>query len=319
MTPLALPLTSAPRLLLALVVMAVPLLSSGGTALGQGVDLSTEHVTVDLSVLGDVGAPMAAGASSMSPMVAQPRGPGGLLVPGPTNPTSRLHVAVPTGAGGERITLKPPSAAPKKTVAAPATKPAPAKRPATEKPAERPVASAPPAPLTSPPPAPAMPAEPAAKGAPPTPPPASAQPEKKPAAATAATPAPAAPPAVKPQPVKTEQASAPPVAVVKEGRAMLVAFAAEDSKLPDASRNALTAVAKQLKDNEGLRLQLLAYAGGKDLSPSKARRLSLSRALSVRSFLIENGIRSTRIDVRALGDKTTDEPLNRVDVNIVER
>ncbi len=293
----------------------MPLLYSGGTTWAQGVDLSTEHVTIDLSVLGDMGAPMAAGAASMPPMTAQPRGHGGLLMPGPTNPTSRLHVTVPTGAGGERITLRPPSAAPKKTVAAPATKPAAAKGSAPKKPAERPIASAPPAPLMSPPPAPAIPAEPTAEGAPPSPPPAAAQPEKKPAAA----PAPAAPPAVKPQPVKTEQASAPPAAAVKEGRAMLVAFAAEESKLPDASRNGLTTVAKQLKDNEGLRLQLLAYAGGKDLSPSRARRLSLSRALSVRSFLIENGIRSTRIDVRALGDKTTDEPLNRVDVNIVER
>ena len=63
----------------------------------------------------------------------------------------------------------------------------------------------------------------------------------------------------------------------------------------------------------------MAYAGGGDLSSSKARRLSLSRALSVRTFLIENGIRSTRIDVRALGDKTTEDPVNRVDVVVTER
>ena len=66
-------------------------------------------------------------------------------------------------------------------------------------------------------------------------------------------------------------------------------------------------------------LQLMAYAGGESLSSGKARRLSLSRALSVRSYLIENGVRSTRIDVRALGNKTAEEPLNRVDVTIAER
>ncbi len=65
-------------------------------------------------------------------------------------------------------------------------------------------------------------------------------------------------------------------------------------------------------DKADLRVQLLAYAGGEALSSSKARRLSLSRALAVRSYLIENGLRSTRIDVRALGDKTTEEPVNRV-------
>jgi len=41
--------------------------------------------------------------------------------------------------------------------------------------------------------------------------------------------------------------------------------------------------------------------------------------LSVRSFLIEKGIRSTRIDVRALGDKAENDPKNRVDVNLVTR
>ena len=78
-------------------------------------------------------------------------------------------------------------------------------------------------------------------------------------------------------------------------------------------------MAKKLKGKEKLRLQLMAYAGGKSLSASKARRMSLARALSVRSFLIESGVSSTRIDVRALGTKTTEKPLNRVDVNIVDR
>jgi outer membrane protein OmpA-like peptidoglycan-associated protein len=47
--------------------------------------------------------------------------------------------------------------------------------------------------------------------------------------------------------------------------------------------------------------------------------MSLSRALAIRSFLIENGVRSTRIDVRALGNKTTEEPFNRVDLKVTER
>lgn len=63
----------------------------------------------------------------------------------------------------------------------------------------------------------------------------------------------------------------------------------------------------------------MAYAAGDDLSSSKARRISLSRALSVRSYLIEKGVRSTRIDVRALGDKAEGEQKNRVDVNTIER
>jgi outer membrane protein OmpA-like peptidoglycan-associated protein len=98
-----------------------------------------------------------------------------------------------------------------------------------------------------------------------------------------------------------------------------IAFAAGESKLPTTARDGLKTLADRLKAEEGLRLQLLAYAGGGDLSASAARRLSLSRALAVRSFLIENGVRSTRIDVRALGDKTTEQPINRVDIHVAER
>ena len=69
---------------------------------------------------------------------------------------------------------------------------------------------------------------------------------------------------------------------------------------------------------EETRLQLLAYASADQTSPSKARRLSLSRALSVRSYLIAKGIRSTRIDVRALGDQVPSGEPNRVDLKVMD-
>ncbi len=103
------------------------------------------------------------------------------------------------------------------------------------------------------------------------------------------------------------------------GHALQIIFGDADSKLPGSVETRLSAIAEQIKDSDSSRIQLLAYAGGESLSASKARRLSLSRALSVRSFFIENGVRSTRIDVRALGNKTDEQPINRVDINIIER
>lgn len=67
------------------------------------------------------------------------------------------------------------------------------------------------------------------------------------------------------------------------------------------------------------RLQLKAYAEGTGSDTSKARRLSLSRALAVRSFLIENGLRSTRIDVRALGIARDGGVPDRVDIVLLGR
>ncbi|HIJ43096.1 MAG: OmpA family protein [Rhodospirillales bacterium] len=148
-----------------------------------------------------------------------------------------------------------------------------------------------------------------------TPPPPSAPP---PPVAQAVTPKAAKAPKTRPD--LQQQASLPAAAsLLKLGKALYVEFKPTASKLPAKAKERLKALAEGLKKDRNLRLQLRAYAGGKSVSSSRARRLSLSRALSVRTFMIENGIRSTRIDVRALGNKTEDKPVNRVDVSITER
>lgn len=127
-------------------------------------------------------------------------------------------------------------------------------------------------------------------------------------------------------PPKVEDAEQPAVAslppatgALGDGDSMRIVFEHDSSKLPADARDALLALSERLAQQEALRLQLLAYAGDADTSASAARRLSLSRALAVRSFLIENGVRSTRIDVRALGNKSTEEVTERVDITVVER
>lgn len=96
-------------------------------------------------------------------------------------------------------------------------------------------------------------------------------------------------------------------------------FSAGDATLESPAEHTLDNVARQMKKDDALRLQLLAYAGGGSQTESQARRLSLSRALKVRSYLLEKGIRSTRIDVRALGNKTEDGPPDRVDLIVTSR
>ncbi len=103
------------------------------------------------------------------------------------------------------------------------------------------------------------------------------------------------------------------------GELVQVAFEASETDLTGGSRAELKELAERLRSRDNMRLQLLAYAEGAGLSPSKARRISLSRALSVRSYLIENGIKTSRIDVRALGNKAASAPLDRVDVKVVQR
>ena len=100
---------------------------------------------------------------------------------------------------------------------------------------------------------------------------------------------------------------------------LVLRFPAGAAALPPEAERPLARLAGRLGEDERLRLRLKAYASGGSGSASQTRRLSLSRALAVRSFLIEQGVRSTRIDLRALGDRTEDEPADRVDILVVER
>jgi outer membrane protein OmpA-like peptidoglycan-associated protein len=97
-----------------------------------------------------------------------------------------------------------------------------------------------------------------------------------------------------------------------------VRFRAGSSVLTRDVEGRLKAMADKIAPTDS-RLQLKAYAEGSGNDTSKARRLSLSRALAVRSFLIENGLRSTRIDVRALGIAHDGGAPDRVDIVLLGR
>ncbi|AVM74448.1 OmpA family protein [Magnetospirillum gryphiswaldense] len=151
----------------------------------------------------------------------------------------------------------------------------------------------------------------------------------KPAPVVAAAPQPLlspVPPAVSmpPQPVVPPQVAAlpssEPPAMSGGSDTISLAFDAEDAKVSDRARNDLVTLVKRMQKDEDLNLQLLAYASGDEASASKARRLSLSRALEVRKYLMDKGIRSTRIEVRALGNKLDGRGSpDRVDAVLVGR
>ena len=142
-----------------------------------------------------------------------------------------------------------------------------------------------------------------------TPPPqVPAKAEPKPAPAQASKPAP------------TQQAALPEPAKKKAPAGLtVVSFKAGTTKLGTSEKTRIAGVIAKMKADKGLRLQLLAYAGEPKLSSSRARRLSLSRALTVRSHLIDKGVRSTRMDVRALGNRVAGGAPSRVDLRLTQR
>ena len=281
-------------------------------------------------------------------MLTTPRGSSGrLLVPENGNP--RIVLTPP---GGMPVHLIPPSSssvrltppggkqmsALSKPKTRPVARPAPeapiATKPKIDTPTTKPTVTSalpiapPPTPVESAPPAlPPSEGQPMPLVPPPaaTPMPMAAAPE--PAVPTVAVPTPVAeipsPPAPAPLEPLTAVAVATPsalpapppaadVPVATPTAFIALVFDSTDARLNETHRALLKDVVAQLSQDNDASVQLLAYAQAENRS--KARRLSLSRALAVRSYLLSQDVHNTRIEVRALGDQVPAGKPDRVDV-----
>lgn len=98
-------------------------------------------------------------------------------------------------------------------------------------------------------------------------------------------------------------------------RVTAIGYSGGDIRLNDAVANAMnTEFIPEIKANADKRLGLYAYASSDERGERKARRLSLSRALELRSFLITAGVAADRIDIFALGDTADGTFKDRVDL-----
>ena len=145
------------------------------------------------------------------------------------------------------------------------------------------------------------------------------------------------PPAVAPAPPSAPSVAAPvdapravasidtpstpisPPTSITVGAPVSIAFGADSSQLPDDSKGRLDGIIRSMSSNDRLRAQIVAYAAGTSDTASQARRISLSRALAVRAYLIEKGVASTRLDVRALGYQVEGGSPDRVDISVAAR
>lgn len=129
----------------------------------------------------------------------------------------------------------------------------------------------------------------------------------EPVSDVAATPAPVANETVSSKPAQSgdsRQALAPPAALA-DGGTLAIGFAGGSVVLSDDGMTRIdSTLIPALTAREGSRIQIVAFASPTDGKESSARRTALSRALAVRTYLINKGIDPTRLDVRALGIQT---------------
>jgi outer membrane protein OmpA-like peptidoglycan-associated protein len=314
-----------------------------------------QNATGSLAPTGPVTLPPAAPSQAPQPAPAPPPTGGqsagsGLAPPPASAPRSTLLVP-----GGENAAAPQPAPTP-----APRPSPSPAPAPSTPPPApEIPeTAAAPqpapaPRPAPSPSPAPASPpqseleSEPSAEPPPPAP---DLSEEAESAAAPAPAPPPPPPPETEPEPAPepAAQPEAPPAEAETETAAdadaesdqvasvdlrdvdtsgvmsiddgVSVLFSRDSRDLPAAAEPALTELAETLLADETKTLKLMGYSEPIGDAQSKPRRLSLFRALAVRTFLLKQGIDSRRMTVQALGakDDGSGRPDNRVDLIVTQ-
>jgi len=155
---------------------------------------------------------------------------------------------------------------------------------------------------------------------------ASILPAAGPVAAAAAPAAPAPVAETTPAPIAGAALAATPPAselvAVPKSDSNAVRFAPGVADLGGDARAVLDAVAAKLIAQPAERIQLVAYASAPGTGADdaiEARRVSLARAVAVRAYLIQHGVSSIRIDVRALGNNPAEGggSLDRVDLTVL--
>lgn len=149
-------------------------------------------------------------------------------------------------------------------------------------------------------------------GAAPSMPPSHREAEKRVGPPPDVPPAPPKPIVIAPPPITVE--AHPPVApspividpkamgrVQKTAHGMVLIYQAGNVSLNEKMLEALQKYAATLAKDPSLRISIHSYASGQADDPSVPRRISLARALTVRSVMINAGVATTRIYPRAEG------------------
>lgn len=119
----------------------------------------------------------------------------------------------------------------------------------------------------------------------------------------------ALPPKTLPAPVTAPK----PMPDIGGRKAASVVFLKDVADLDAGAKSELASLAKTVKE-KGSSVRITAYAKGTADEASVARRISLSRALAIRAYLIREGVDQLKINVQAMGHNVASGNPDRADV-----
>ncbi len=114
------------------------------------------------------------------------------------------------------------------------------------------------------------------------------------------------------------EATADIISALPNGDGFRMVFIGDHTALSDTGEQLLDILVDRMGAQTDLRLSVMAYAGGTPETAARSRLLSLERALAVRNYLSDRGVRGSRIDLRAMGNTYVDGPPERVDLLLTE-
>ncbi len=100
---------------------------------------------------------------------------------------------------------------------------------------------------------------------------------------------------------------------LKAQKALVEFTFTDNAQEQEFNETSLQNIVSFLDESATNRVQIVSYADAEDDLSSKARQISLKRALNLRNKLINRGISKERVIVRAMGNKTAGDK-NRIAV-----
>jgi outer membrane protein OmpA-like peptidoglycan-associated protein len=76
----------------------------------------------------------------------------------------------------------------------------------------------------------------------------------------------------------------------------------------------VAAIAEKAKADPKIIVTIKSYAGGTEDQALQAKRTALTRAISVRDYLLKTGVKSDQISVRPMGNKNEAGVPDRIDI-----
>ena len=121
-----------------------------------------------------------------------------------------------------------------------------------------------------------------------------------------------------PEDAQTASFSKPKI-MLAQANEFTILYSVGETAVPKQANKNLYILANRMMKDANLRVEFIAFASDAEGSVSRSRRLSLERAVNARKVILDAGVDSSRVNLRALGEQDDDKEPDRINVIVTKR